>query len=329
MQIGFITGVFGGGRWCERLIHIPHWLLEKIEASVIKHILQYRQLKKLLSTYVLPLIEKGQNTQRRIHSTFIHNTVLTGRLASKNPNLQNIPVSEFRRAFIAPDAESVLISFDYSQIELRLAAHISQEPALIAAFKNGEDIHSSTALQLFGTVTPETRRHAKVVNFGILYGMGAMGLADSLGVSKAQAQDIIDQYFVKYPRIKDYIERQKYLAKTKGFVETIHHKRIYIQHIQDRFAGMAERQSINAPLQGSSADLIKMAMTKIYHWLIDERLKSKMILQIHDELIFETPLEEQTLILTQIKKAMETIDHLSVPLVVNANVGRNWFEVSK
>lgn len=303
-------------------------VLEKIDAPIAKRILQYRQLTKLLNTYVLPLLEKGQNAQRRIHSTFIHNTVLTGRLASKNPNLQNIPVSEFRQAFIAPDTDHVLISFDYSQIELRLVAHISQEPALIKAFQNGEDIHAATALQLFGHVTDETRRHAKVVNFGILYGMGAMGLADSLGVSKARGQEIIDQYFAKYPRIKDYVDTQKHLAKTKGFVETIHHKRIYIQHIQDRFAGMAERQSINAPLQGSSADLIKMAMTKIYHWLMDENLKSKMILQIHDELIFEAPLTEQALILAEVKRTMEKIDTLTVPLLVNASVGRNWFEVS-
>ncbi|USO02342.1 MAG: hypothetical protein H6850_04575 [Alphaproteobacteria bacterium] len=302
-------------------------VLEKINLPLTNLILTYRQLAKILNTYVKPLIEKTQ--KGRVHTTLLHNNVLTGRLSSQNPNLQNIPAKsdDVRKAFVAPKGTK-LLSFDYSQIELRLLAHFSQEKALVEAFRHGEDIHAKTAQEVFGTVTDETRRNAKMINYGIIYGMSAFGLSEALKIPKSEAQKIIDQYVGQYKNVQAYIETQKAMAKTQGFVKTLFNKRIYISEIQGKFAGHAERQSINAPLQGTTADMMKIAMNRVYFWLQMDKLRSKMILQVHDELLFEVPKNEVDIVKMKVKFLMETVcDFLDVPIIANMKMGENWQEL--
>lgn len=297
-----------------------------------KQILEYRMYTKILSTYVQPLIDKAD--QGKIHSTFSHTQTLTGRLASSNPNLQNIPVRTedgraVRQAFIASSADHVLMSFDYSQIELRLLAHYADEPTLIEAFNKGEDIHKTTAQHLFGDVSDVSRRTAKTVNFGIIYGISAHGLSENLGITRTMAQKIITDYFVRYPGIRAYIDNQIQLARAQGYVMTITDRPIYIVDInasngvQRQFA---ERQATNAPLQGSNAELIKRAMVKIYFWLKQQNLKTQMVLQVHDELIFDVPQSEVDTVKEYVTRTMAGIYQLKVPIVVNCGIGDTWLE---
>lgn len=297
-----------------------------------KQILEYRMYTKILSTYVQPLIDKAE--QGKIHSTFSHTQTLTGRLASSNPNLQNIPVrtedgKTVRQAFIASSADHVLMSFDYSQIELRLLAHYANEPTLIEAFNKGEDIHKTTAQHLFGDVSEMSRRTAKTVNFGIIYGISAHGLSENLGITRTMAQKIITDYFARYPGIRAYIDNQIQLARTQGYITTITDRPIYIVDINASNGGQrqfAERQATNAPLQGSNAELIKRAMVKIYFWLKQQNLKTQMVLQVHDELIFDVPKSEVEAVKGYVTKTMSGIYQLKVPIVVNCGVGCTWLE---
>jgi len=295
-----------------------------------KQILKYRTYAKILSTYVQPLIDKAE--QGKIHSTFSHVQTLTGRLASSNPNLQNIPIrtedgKTVRRAFVASSDDHMLMSFDYSQIELRLLAHYADEPVLIEAFQKGEDIHKTTAQHLFGNVSDEMRRIAKTVNFGIVYGISAHGLSENLGISRTEAKKIIDDYFVRYPGVRVYIDHQIQLARAQGYVTTVTDRPIYIIDIKASHAGQrqfAERQATNAPLQGSNAELIKRAMVKIYFWLSQQKLKTQMVLQVHDELIFDVPKSEIEQIKEFVVKTMTNIHKLKVPIVVNCGMGNTW-----
>lgn len=297
-----------------------------------KKILEYRMYTKILSTYVQPLIDKAE--QGKIHSTFSHVQTLTGRLASSNPNLQNIPIrtedgKTVRQAFVASSADHVLMSFDYSQIELRLLAHYADEPVLIETFQKGDDIHKITAQHLFGDTSDKFRRIAKTVNFGIIYGISAHGLSENLGITRTEAKKIITDYFERYPGIRTYIDTQILSARIQGYVTTITNRPIYITDINASHAGQrqfAERQAANAPLQGSNAELIKRAMVKIHFWLKHQKLKTQMVLQVHDELIFDVPKSEIEVIKEYVIKTMTNIYTLKVPIVVNCGVGDTWLE---
>lgn len=302
-------------------------------------VLQYRQLGKLLSTYIDTLPSLINPVTGRIHTTYNHTATSTGRLSSSNPNLQNIPVRgergrEIRKAFIAQRPNTLLLSADYSQIELRIMAYISGDEALIAAFKAGYDIHAATAATLFGVpleqVTPEMRRAAKVVNFGIMYGLQPFGLAQRLGISKSEAHRIIEQYFARYPHIRRYMEETIERARRVGYVETLCGRRRYFPTITSKNATVraaAERAAINAPIQGSAADMMKRAMLALHRRLRAEGLRAMMILQVHDELLFEAPEEEipllQEIVRTEMQNALPLGD---VPVVVELGVGRNWEE---
>lgn len=304
---------------------------------VINDILDYRQLQKLQSTYVEALPKEVREDTGRVHTTFIQTGVATGRLASVNPNLQNIPVRseegrKIRMAFVARDENSVLVSADYSQIELRIIAHLSGDPAMVEAFKNGEDIHKSTAAKVFGVgldeVTREQRSQAKTVNFGIIYGVSSFGLAEQTGLSRSEAKQLIDAYYENYPVLKDYIDQSIYKARENGFVETIMGRRRYLRDINSRNAivrGHSERNAVNAPVQGSAADVIKIAMIEL-HRKLQQNFKSKMLLQVHDELIFDVPKTELETLKPIIKSTMESAVKLSVPLIVDVGVGNNWLE---
>jgi DNA polymerase-1 len=308
-------------------------VLEALENQhpVIGEILKYRELSKLKSTYVDPLPQM-MDQNGRIHTTFQQTVTATGRLSSTNPNLQNIPIrtdrgERLRAAFIAPEGCS-LGAFDYSQIELRILAHVSEDPGLIKAFEQNQDIHSATASEVFEIdihrVTPEQRRIAKAINFGIAYGQTAFGLSQTLGISRKSAQDIIDRYFKKFSKVRDYIHSTIESAKKLGYVETLLGRRRYIPDILSRNGALqkfAERAAINAPMQGSAADIVKLAMIKV-----ERECQSKLILQVHDELIFEAP--DQVLLseAVKIQTIMETIIPLKVPLKVNYGIGKNWRE---
>ncbi len=302
-------------------------------------ILEYRQLSKLLSTYIETLPTLIHPRTGRIHTTYNQTATSTGRLSSSNPNLQNIPVRgergrEIRKAFVAQKVKHLLLSADYSQIELRIMAYISGDEGLIAAFKAGHDIHAATAAALFGVsinqVTPEMRRAAKVVNFGIMYGLQPFGLAQRLGISKTEAHRIIEQYFARYPGIRRYMEETVEYARRHGYVETLCGRRRYFPTITSKNATVraaAERAAINAPIQGSAADMMKRAMIAIHRRLRTEGLRSMMILQVHDELLFEAPESEiptlQELVRTEMQSALPLGD---VPVVVDIGVGRHWDE---
>lgn len=310
----------------------------KNDHEIIPLILDYRQLKKLKSTYIDPIPELCKPKDGRIHTTFMQTVAATGRLSSNNPNLQNIPIRTergraIRKAFIARDAQHLLISADYSQIELRIIAALSHDENMIQAFKNGEDIHRSTASKVFNTpfdeVTRDQRSAAKAVNFGIIYGQSAFGLSQNLGISRTEAKEIIDNYFVQYPTIKTYMDEAILTAREKGYVETVLGRRRFLPDITSANAvvrGFAERNAINAPIQGSAADIIKIAMIKVDDALKTNNLKTKMLLQVHDELVFDVPLEEVETAKKVIADAMENAFHFSVPLEVEAQAGKNWLE---
>jgi len=300
-----------------------------------KVILEHRALAKLKSTYTDKLPQMVNPRTGRVHTTFSQATAVTGRLASTDPNLQNIPVRtaegrRIREAFIAPD-DHVLISADYSQIELRIMAHLSGDPALRSAFGEGADIHRATAAEIFGVahadVTSDQRRYIKAVNFGLIYGMSAFGLATQLGIERSAAQQFIDRYFSRYPGVAEYMQRTREMARAQGYVETVFGRRLWLPDIKaasgPRRAG-AERAAINAPMQGTAADLIKLAMIAVQSWIEREKLKTRLILQVHDELVFESPAREAKRIAAELPGLMAGVAQLSVPLVVDVGQGTNW-----
>jgi len=314
-------------------------ILQKLASKheIIQHILEYRTYQKLKSTYVDALPSQIEESDNRVHTNFSQTTAATGRLASVNPNLQNIPIrtlrgQQIRGAFVSGEGKK-LISADYSQIELRLIAEISEEDNMIKAFQSGEDIHASTAAKLFKIpleeVSKTQRSQAKTVNFGILYGQGAFALAEQTGLSRTEAKQMIEAYYETYPKLKKYMAEQVDKARQAGFVETILGRK---RHLKDINSGNfvvrahAERNAVNAPIQGSAADVVKMAMIKIQKELEDQNLKTKMLLQVHDELVFESPIDEVETAKALIKNQMESAIETRVPLLVEVGVGDNWLE---
>ena len=305
---------------------------------IVDLILEYRGVKKLLSTYVEALPQLVNRATGRIHTSFNQAVTATGRLSSANPNLQNIPVREemgrrIRMAFIPSDEEHVLLSADYSQVELRLMAHLSGDESLIAAFEHGEDIHAATAARLFGKpldeVTSEERRRAKTANFGIIYGISAFGLSQRLEIPRKEARELIDGYFVSYPKVREYMERVVERAKEEGFVSTIFGRRRYLNDIASQNAvarGLAERNAVNAPIQGSAADIMKIAMIEVHRRFAAEGIRSQVILQVHDELVVDTLRTEQEQVARIITESMEHAAALKVRLLVECGVGSNWLE---
>jgi DNA polymerase I len=300
-----------------------------------KLILEYRGLAKLKSTYTDKLPEMMNTATGRVHTNYGQAVAVTGRLASNEPNLQNIPIRtaegrRIREAFIAPSG-SQIVSADYSQIELRIMAHISQDASLLQAFAAGEDIHRATAAEIFGMpaaeLGPEQRRYAKVINFGLIYGMSAFGLARQLGIERAAAQQYMDRYFARYPGVSDYMRRTREGARENGYVETVFGRRLWLSEIRSGNAGRrqgAERAAINAPMQGTAADLIKMAMIAVDRWLAEERLGTRLIMQVHDELVLEVPDGELDVVKRALPGIMSGVAELSVALVVDIGVGANW-----
>ncbi|WP_068597403.1 DNA polymerase I [Vaginella massiliensis] len=309
----------------------------KDKHPIISDILEYRQLQKLKSTYIDALPVLVNQKTKRLHTTFAQTVAATGRLSSVNPNLQNIPIRSeegqlIRKAFIARDQNHQIISADYSQIELRLIAQMSQDPIMVEAFRNGEDIHASTAAKVFNVpleeVTREQRSHAKTVNFGIIYGVSSFGLSEQTGLSRSEAKKLIDAYYETYPTLKKYIENQIEIARKQGYVETIMGRRRYLKDINSSNAVVrshAERNAVNAPIQGSVADIVKMAMIQIQKEL-KKNFETKMLLQVHDELIFDAPKSEVSEVSEMIKNIMESVMQKEVPLVAEVGVGDNWLE---
>jgi len=299
-------------------------------------ILDYRSLAKLMSTYIEKLPRMADPKTGRVHTSFSQATAVTGRLASSDPNLQNIPVRteegrRIREAFI-PAEGCKLVSADYSQIELRIMAHIAEDENLLAAFAAGKDVHQATAAEIFGvpleSVNSEQRRYAKVINFGLIYGMSAFGLAGNLGIERSAAQNYIAKYFDRYPGVAQYMERTRLEARENGYVETVFGRRLWLPEIKGsgpRRQG-AERAAINAPMQGTAADLIKLAMIAVENWLEQEQLKTRMLLQVHDELVFDVPLDELELLQAKLPDLMCKVAELKVPLVVGIGIGDNWEE---
>lgn len=306
--------------------------------EIIPKILDYRQLKKLKSTYVDPLPDLVNKKTGRIHTSFMQTVAATGRLSSNHPNLQNIPIRtergrEIRKAFIPRSEDFTLLAADYSQVELRIIAALSGDEHMIEAFRNGEDIHASTASRVFGVpldeVDREMRSKAKAVNFGIIYGQTAFGLSQNLNISRTEAKEIIDNYFSQYAKIGEYIENSKEFARKHGYVETVMGRRRYLKDIHSKNAvvrGFAERNAINAPIQGSAADIIKKAMIDIHADLNSGNFKSRMILQVHDELIFDTYKPELEKLQKLVIDRMQNAFQLTVPLKVDAGTGSNWLE---
>jgi len=300
-------------------------------------ILDYRSLAKLMSTYIEKLPRMADPKTGRVHTNFSQATAVTGRLASSDPNLQNIPVRteegrRIREAFI-PAEGCKLLSADYSQIELRIMAHIAEDENLLEAFRTGKDVHQATAAEIFGVplsdVNSEQRRYAKVINFGLIYGMSAFGLAGNLGIERSAAQNYIAKYFDRYPGVAQYMERTRLEARENGYVETVFGRRLWLPEIKGsngpRRQG-AERAAINAPMQGTAADLIKLAMIACQEWLEKEQLKTKMLLQVHDELVFDVPLDEIEILQAKLPDLMCNVAALKVPLVVSIGIGDNWEE---
>ena len=300
-------------------------------------ILDYRSLAKLMSTYIEKLPRMADPKTGRVHTNFSQATAVTGRLASSDPNLQNIPVRteegrRIREAFVPADG-CKLLSADYSQIELRIMAHIAEDENLLAAFRDGKDVHQATAAEIFGIpldeVSSEQRRYAKVINFGLIYGMSAFGLAGNLGIERSAAQNYIAKYFDRYPGVAQYMERTRLEARENGYVETVFGRRLWLPEIKGsngpRRQG-AERAAINAPMQGTAADLIKLAMIAVENWLEKEQLKTKLLLQVHDELVLDVPLEEIELVQSTLPGLMCNVAQLKVPLLVSIGIGDNWEE---
>ena len=306
--------------------------------EVVKLVLDFRSISKLLNTYIDSLPKQLHKTTNRIHTEYVQTVASTGRLSSINPNLQNIPIrtprgKEIRKAFIAKNKDYFLMAADYSQIELRIIASLSDEQNMITAFKNKEDIHSSTAAAVFNVpiskVTKEQRSNAKVVNFGIIYGVSAFGLSNQTELNRKESKELIDRYFEKYPMLKKYMNDQISFARSNGFVETILGRRRYLKDINSQNSvvrSAAERNAINAPIQGSAADIIKIAMINIQKELSSKNLKSKMLLQVHDELVFDVFKPELNEIIELTKNQMEQAYKISVPLTVDLNYGINWLE---
>jgi len=312
-------------------------LQEKYE--IIDHILNYRELTKLKSTYIDALPSLINPKTGRVHTTFGQTIAATGRLASNNPNLQNIPIrtdrgKEIRKAFIPRNGDFLILSADYSQIELRIIAAITQDEGMMEAFKAGEDIHASTASKVFGVpltdVTKEMRRRAKAVNFGLAYGQSAFGLSQTLGISRTESKEIIDNYFEKFPGIKNYMTETVAFAREHGYIETIMKRRRYLRDINSKnqtVRSQAERNAINSPIQGSAADMIKLAMIHIYDEMLNRNLKSKMLLQVHDELVFDVHKTEQDELRALVEDKMKhALPNLPVPVEVGMGVGENWLE---
>jgi DNA polymerase-1 len=305
---------------------------------IVDLILQYRGVKKLLSTYVEALPLLVNRSTGRIHTSFNQAVTATGRLSSTNPNLQNIPVRDelgrrIREAFVPADADHILLSADYSQVELRLMAHLSGDESLIEAFAQGEDIHSSTAAKLFhksiGEVTSEERRRAKTANFGIIYGISAFGLSQRLDIPRKEAKELIDGYFATYPKVKEYMDNAIADARDKGVVETAFGRRRTLRDIASRNAvarGVAERNAINAPIQGSAADIMKMAMVEVACRFREEGIRSQVILQVHDELVIDLLRSEEEHVKRIVVEAMEGVAQLKVHLTAEAGVGQNWLD---
>ncbi|MFD1122246.1 DNA polymerase I [Methylophilus flavus] len=300
-----------------------------------KVLLEYRGLAKLKSTYTDKLPKMINPQTGRVHTNYNQAVAITGRLASSDPNLQNIPVRtaegrRIREAFIAPRG-SHIVSADYSQIELRIMAHLSQDAGMLSAFANNEDIHRATAAEIFGVektaVDNEQRRYAKVINFGLIYGMSAFGLAQNLNIERSAAQSYIERYFARYPGVRQYMSETRELAKQQGYVETIFGRRLWVPEINsangNRRAG-AERAAINAPMQGTAADLIKLAMIAVDKWLTDEKLQTKLIMQVHDELVLEVPDTELELVKQQLPLLMQSVATLDVPLLAEVGIGNSW-----
>ena len=300
-----------------------------------KVLLEYRALTKLKSTYTDKLPSMINPRTGRVHTTYSQATAVTGRLASLEPNVQNIPVRtaegrRIREAFIAPPGHTI-VSADYSQVELRIMAHLSGDPALVAAFHGGADIHRVTAAEVFGVaaedVSADQRRYIKAVNFGLIYGMSAFGLAAQLNIERAAAQQFIDRYFARYPGVAEYMQHTRELARGQGYVETVFGRRLFLPDIRaasgPRRSG-AERAAINAPMQGTAADLIKLAMIAVQQHLERERLGTRLILQVHDELVLEAPDDELPRLLRDLPGLMTSVAALSVPLKVDVGHGPNW-----
>jgi len=310
----------------------------KDKHPIINKILEFRSLKKLLSTYIeaLPLLVNSKTN--KIHASFNQAVASTGRLSSNNPNLQNIPIRdekgrEIRKAFVPSSDEYLILSADYSQIELRLMAHMSKDPSLLEAFHQGEDIHTATASKIFkiplNEVTREQRSRAKTANFGMIYGISAFGLSQRLGISRTDAKDLIDGYFGTYQGVKSYMDSCIKAAREKGCVTTIFGRKRYLKDINSNngtVRGLAERNAINAPIQGSAADIIKIAMIRIDHQIKEQNLKSRMIIQVHDELVFDVFKPELEIVKSIVKQEMVKAADISVTLEVEVGVGENWLE---
>ena len=306
----------------------------KEKHEIVGLILEYRELKKLITTYIAALPEYI-GADGKIHTTYNQTVTATGRLSSSNPNLQNLPIRSERGRFIReaviPDEDCLFLSADYSQIELRLMAHFSQDEHMLAAFRSGQDIHAATAARIYklpiDQITKDQHRKAKTANFGIIYGISAFGLAQQLDCSRTEAKQLIDDYFAAFPRVISYIESQKELARQRGYAETLFGRKRYLPDIHSQNAtvrSFAERNAVNAPIQGTAADIIKMAMVSIHHRLKEEHLQAQMIMQVHDELNFNVPANEVERVRDIVVTEMQNAVHLSVPLTAECGVGENW-----
>ncbi|MGH8570181.1 MAG: DNA polymerase, partial [Gammaproteobacteria bacterium] len=308
-----------------------------IEYPLPRLILEYRGLAKLKSTYTDKLPRQINARTGRVHTSYHQAVAATGRLSSSDPNLQNIPVRteegrRIRRAFVAPPGRR-LVAADYSQIELRIMAHLSGDPLLRQAFETGQDVHRVTAAEIFGlkpeTVGAEQRRAAKAINFGLIYGMSAFGLARQLGIDRGAAQDYIDRYFSRYPGVKAFMDETRVRARRQGYIETVYQRRLYLPEINSRNTQRrqyAERTAINAPMQGTAADIIKRAMIEVDRWLHGEGISAKLIMQVHDELVLETAEDAVEQVRARLASIMAGAAELAAPLVVDIGVGANWDE---
>ena len=305
---------------------------------IVELLLEYREVVKLRNTYVDPLPELVNEKTGRLHTSYNQVVAATGRLSSDKPNLQNIPIrsergKEIRKAFTPRDKNHTLLAADYSQIELRIIAALSGDKNMLEAFRSGQDIHASTAAKVYRVaideVTREQRSHAKMVNFGIIYGISAFGLSQRLDIKRREAKEIIDSYFEQFPGIKTYMDSSIQMARENGYVETILGRKRQLRDINSANAvvrGFAERNAINSPIQGSAADMIKLAMINIQAYMKEANLKSKMILQVHDELIFDATLDEADDLMEKVKKMMSEAMEIDVPMDVDANTGDNWLQ---
>ena len=315
-------------------------ILQKLRTKhpIVELLLEYREVVKLRNTYVDPLPELVNEKTGRLHTSYNQVVAATGRLSSDKPNLQNIPIrsergKEIRKAFTPRDKNHTLLAADYSQIELRIIAALSGDKNMLQAFRSGQDIHASTAAKVYGIaideVTREQRSHAKMVNFGIIYGISAFGLSQRLDIKRREAKEIIDSYFEQFPGIKTYMDSSIQMARDNGYVETVLGRKRQLRDINSANAvvrGFAERNAINSPIQGSAADMIKLAMINIQAYMKEANLKSKMILQVHDELIFDATIEEAEDLMEKVKTMMSEAMEIDVPMDVDANTGDNWLQ---